>query len=282
MINKILVINICIFLFCLNIQAQETNGANDKITDAPVLEWPADKKTGFRNYAQELIFNKLKGEYYLNKAKAYYLAGCNGLESYLGKEEFENFKKICGIKWYEPDPSKYDPYERNPYKVEIFTPSGLSALYDFIEAEWYFTKVIKILARYVSWDTELSTRPIYKQLLINSFKSLVYCNVYIGNYNKALKYLKEYKKFKPDDLFILEWEARIYGILVSIAEKYDWVFVGDKSYESLKKKHRELLLKIIDVQYPGESKTKEELKMRIYPELAISPVSMSSNTNNKK
>lgn len=241
------------------------------VPPAPVLEWPYEKPSGYRNYAQELIFNKTRGEYYLAQAKAYYLAGFNGLRVGLGEEAFGYFRKITGLAFYEEDKSKYDLYERNHYKIEIMSPSGGAALNDFIEAEWYLTKTIQILFRYVEWDAEVATQPEYKLLLSNTYKCLVYCAVYVGNYRKALKYLEEFKKYNEDDLFIIEWEVRIYGMLVELAKKYDWVFVGPLSYESMKKKHREVLLKAIEFNYPGQSKTKEELKVRIYPELHYIP-----------
>lgn len=146
-INKVLLITLFIILFNnINIisQSTSTQQSEKEIPEVPVLKWPIDKPKGLRNYAQELIFDKEKSEYYLNKAKAYYVAGCEGLERYVGASEFRKFKKIYGIKNYEEKPDKVDLYERDPYKVEVFTPSGLSAIYDFAEAEWYFTKAIKI------------------------------------------------------------------------------------------------------------------------------------------
>ncbi len=261
--------------------AQTNNSGKDKIPQAPVLDWPYARPTGFRNYAQELIFDRNKGEQYLSKARAYYIAGYNGLRTTLSEEEFDHYKKIAGISFYEPNLGQYDEYQRNPYKVEILLPTGPSALNDFVEAEWYFTKVLQLLAEYVQWDSEVSTQPLYKNLLSNTYKSLVYCAVYIGNYKKAIKYLDEFKKYSSDDIFIVEWEARIYGILVEIAKKYDWVFVGSLSYESLRRKHRDLLLQAIERNFPGESKTKEELKKRIYPDLVYSVNATNTKVTNK-
>ena len=268
-----IILTIIIFLLIsLNIFAQSKTPSpdlnnKDKIPQVPTLDWPFDRAGGFQNYAQELIFNKNRGEYYLDKAKAYYIAGYQGIQTYFGNTDLGYFKKITGIKWYEEDPTQNDAYLRNPYKVESLSISGPSVLQDFVDALWYFTKAVDILNNYVSWDTEVTTKPIYKDLLNNSYKSLIYCNVYAGNYSQALDALEEYKKNNAsDENFTIEWEARIYGILVDIAKKYDWNLVGNKSYEYLKKKHKELLTKAIDFHYQGDSQTKEELKNRIYPE----------------
>lgn len=275
MYNKI--IFLILFLFPISLLGQTNQMSKDKVPSAPVLDWPYARPNGFRNYAQELIFNRNKGEYYLEKAKAYYMAGYNGMRTTLNESEFEHYKRICGLSFYEPRPEKYNEYDRDPYRVEILTPTGDSALNDFVEAEWYFTKALGILGEYVQWDSEVATQPIYKNILYNTYKSLVYCAVYVGNYKKAIRYLDEFKKYSSDDMFIIEWEARIYGILVEIAKKYDWVFVGPLSYDALRKKHREILIKAIDRNFPGESKTKEELKKRIYPDLTYE----ESFTNNQ-
>ncbi|MBN1898206.1 MAG: hypothetical protein JW827_05475 [Spirochaetes bacterium] len=266
---KYIYIIIILFFFITPGLTQEVELDDDSLEDAPVLNWPYERKPGFLNYAQELIFNKTKGEYYLKKAKAYYMAGLSGLVTYFGPDELEHFFKHTGIKWYEPDPSKSDYYLRDPYMTEILTPTGGSVLYDFILSEWYFTKSLDILARYVEWDADVATRPLFKNLLNNTFKSLVYCSVYVGNYEKALGYLQEYKRFNPDKVFVLEWEARIFGMIVDVAKEWDWSFVGDKKAHAWMKKHRKALIKALDYHYPGDSKTKEEIKKRIYPELII-------------
>lgn len=273
---RISLIIILISLFSINTFAQKKvpdpnlldENNREKVPAAPVLDWPFERQTGFNNYAQELIFNPQRGEYYLEKARAYYYAGYQGIQTFLGDEDFGYFKKITGIKWYEEDQSQADPYLRDPYKVERMTGSSPSIFQDFLDAQWYFTKAAEIIYDYIAWDKEISTKPAYKDLVNNTYKCLVYCNVYTGNYPKALEYLDQYKKFAVNDqMFLIEWEARIYGILVEVARKYDWAFVGNKSYEYLKKKHKELLAKAIEFHYSGESKNKDELKDRIYPEL---------------
>ncbi len=123
----------------------------------------------------------------------------------------------------------------------------------------------------ISWDPTLSNNAEYNELVQNTFKNMIYANVYLGNYWGGLYYLDEYKKFKPDENFVEEWEARLKGNIVKIHEKYDWSFTGKMSSAYLKKQHQEMLNKIIDRRYSGDAKLKEELKNRIYPEFVITP-----------
>ncbi len=247
-----------------------------KVPEAPLLDWPLDKPRGFRNYAQELIFNKKMPYEFLHIAWAYYMSGYNGIRTYMGDERFDSFRQIIGIKRYEVKQDEYDKYLRDAYKTEIFTITGGSVVHDFVQAEWYFTKSLQILRDKVKWDPQITNKEIYKDLVKNIYRSMVYCALYIGNYKKSLKYLIEYKKYGTDTLFIMEWEARIFGVLVDIAEKYDWVFVGKMSFDYMKKEHRKLLLKAIDMHYPGESVLKQELRKRIYPDLVIESVNLTN------
>ncbi|MBU1078052.1 MAG: hypothetical protein KKH98_12215 [Spirochaetes bacterium] len=243
--------------------------SEQEVPEAPLLEWPIHGHTGYGNYAQELIFNRKKPIEFMIVAWAYYMAGYNGVKAYLGDDRFDSFRKVMGIKIYEDKPDIYDKYIRNPYQVEIFTMTSGSLLSDFIESEWYFTRALEILRDKVQWDPQVTNKEIYKDLVRNIYRSLTYCSLYIGNYRKALKYLMEYKKFGIDAMFVSEWESRIWGVLVAIAKKYDWVFVGKMSYDYMKKEHKKILLEAINMYYPGESVLKEELKKRIYPELHI-------------
>lgn len=273
------------FIMITSITAQKAEDSalikEQEVPEAPLLDWPLDKPKGLSNYAQELVFNRKKASEYLHIAWAYYMNGYNGMKTYMGDDKFDSFKQITGIKRYEYNGEAYDLYERHAYKVEIFSYTGPSLLRDFIEAEWYFTKALDILKNKVAFDPQVTSKQLYKDLIKNLYRSKVYCSLYIGNYKKALNFLNEYKKYSTDTIFITEWETRIYGVLVEIAKKYDWVFVGDKSYGSMKRQHREKLLKAIDLHYPADSVLKEELKKRIYPELIPEKQKITSNTNIK-
>ncbi len=273
----------------LNSAYTQTN--NKLITDekytplAPTLKWPIDKPSGLQNFAQELILNKERLQDYLLLARAYYIKGYNGMEVHLGEEKFKVFKQIAGIKKYEPNPKGTDPYDIDPYKVEIFTPSGFSVLRDFSNAQYCFTEAYNILKYIGTWDTTITTKELYKNLADNIYRCLIYCCVHVNNYEKALIYINEYKKINKEEneKFIIEWETRIYGVIVGIAKKYDWSFTGDKSYRKRKEKHRELLLNAIEHYYPGESYIKEVLKKQIYPEFIYEPPAVTnkkSTTNN--
>ncbi len=248
-----------------------------KIPRAPNLQWPIDKEKGLNNFAQELIFNKQRLDEYLKLARAYYIAGYNGLNVYLGDEDFRMFKQITGIKIYEVDKSKGDLYLQDPYKIEIHTTTGLSVLKDFIEADWCFNETLNILKYIGEWDRTISTKELYKEIADNTYRCLIYCSVYVNNYKAAWKYIKEFKEISKDEKFIIEWETRVLGVLVGIAKKYDWSFTGEESYRRYKERHREVLLRAIEYYYPEESDLKKRLKKQIYPEFIYDPPSKVTN-----
>ncbi len=259
--RKIIIVLLTILLSggLFTINAQKDNTEIAKIN----LEWPPDKYSGFANYAQELVFHKERGLYYLEKAKKYYKEGYNLIKFYIVK------------------PDEYDFYKKNPYKTEMGTPTALSVAQDFADAEYYFTLSLNIVAHFVQWDPDLTQKPLYKNLVQNTFRNLIYVSTYNANFNKALKYVEEYKKFNPDDMdFVEEWEARILGNIVKVHEKYDWSFTGKLKAASLKKKHREMLMKIIDKKYGNNPTLKKELINRIYPEYTVIPT-QKNNTSNK-
>ncbi len=249
------------------VAADDSKKSNNKEYNSQVstvdLEWPVDIYPGFANYAQELVFHKERGLHYLEKAKKYYTEGYNI------------------IKQYVVNPESHDPYLRNPYKVEVGSVSGLSVKQDFADAEYYFTLSLNIVAHYVQWDPDLTKQPLYKSLVQNSFRNLIYVCTYNGNFDKALKYVEEYKKFNPQDMdFVNEWEARILGNIVKLHEKYDWAFTGKLSALSLKKKHRDLLVKIINEKYKSNPQLRDELLNRIYPECVIKPTQKNNTSDN--
>jgi len=212
-----------------------------------------------------LVFHKERGEYYLEKAKKYYEEGYNL------------------VKFYIVNPDEYDFYKRDPYKVETGLPTALSVAQDFADAEYYFTLALNIVAHYVQWDPDLTQKPLYKSLVQNTFRNLIYVSTYNANFDKALKYIDEYKKFNPDDMdFVDEWEARILGNIVKLHEKYDWVFTGKLKASSLKKKHREMLSKIIEKKYGNNPTLKKELLNRIYPECVVLPTQKNNQDANKQ
>jgi hypothetical protein len=247
-ISIIIILTISIS-FLYSQQAKETK--SEQQVEKVELNWPFDKYSGFENYAQELVFYRDKGYEYLEQARKYYIEGYNL------------------IKRYQLRPEIYDLYLRDPYRVEVGSPTDLSMRMDFALAEVYFTRALDISARYMDWDTKIKNEPLYKSLLENCFKNVIYTSVYNGNYYRALKYLNEYKKFQPDEKFINEWEARIMGNLVKLHEKYDWVFVGKYSAENMKREHRELLNRIIEKNYSNDPEFMKELKNRIYPEYVV-------------
>ncbi len=278
--KKILITIVLLITIISLTPAQNENVAliqDKKVPKAPNLPWPIDKDKGLHNFAQEMIFNKDKLNEYLELARAYYIAGYNGLNVYLGDETFKVFKQITGVKIYEVDHSKGDLYLQDPYKIEIFTTSGLSVLKDFIEAEWCYNETMNILKYIGQWDRTITTKGLYKELVDNTYKSLIYCSVYVNNYKVAWKYISEYKKISKDEKFIIEWETRILGVLVGIAKKYDWALTGAESYRKRKEQHRDVLLRAIDFYYPGESDLKKELKKNIYPEFVYEPPSSATN-----
>jgi len=215
------------------------------------LDWPFDKHSGFLNYAQELVFNKEKGMEYLDLAKQYYKKGYDA------------------IKRYQKNPDVYDPYERDAYRFDAISPYGMGVFRDFILAEYWFAKAMEIVARKLEWDPNINTKEEYKNLVGNSFKNLIFVTVYKGQYERALAYLNEYKKFMPEKKFINEWEARILGNIVLLHKTYDWVYTGDQSYLFLKTKHRRFLMDVIDETYSSDPKLRDALKKRIYPEYFI-------------
>ncbi len=279
--QKKILIAILIIAGTINLICAQTNSKlifkEENIPTAPNLRWPVDKPAGLQNFAQELILNKERLQDYLLLARAYYIKGYNNMEVYLGEEKFRMFKQIAGIKMYEKNPEGIDPYDIDPYKFEIFTPTGFSVLRDFNEALYSFTEAYNILRYIGAWDVTITTKELYKKLIDNLYRSLIYCCVHVNNYEKALKYVNEFKKISDDEKFIIEWETRIYGVLVGIAKKYDWSFTGDKSYRKRKEHHRKLLLKAIELYYPGESYLKNVLKKKIYPEFIYEPPSVTNN-----
>ncbi|MHA1294788.1 MAG: hypothetical protein ACTSQJ_19285, partial [Promethearchaeota archaeon] len=187
-------------------------------------------------------------------------------------EKFKIFKHMTGIKTYEPATNVFDLYERDKYKFEIYSITGFSVLKDFLEAQYAFTEAYNILKYIGRWDKSITKQKLYQELTDNVYRSLIYCCVYVNNYEKALKYLKEYEKITSDKKFILDWKTRIYGVLVKIAEKYDWSFTGDKSYRKRKEQHRKILLEAIEFYYPEDTELKHKLIEKIYPEFIYKPV----------
>jgi len=215
------------------------------------LNWPFDKHSGFVNYAQELIFYPEKSKYWLDKAKEYY------------------FKGYDSIKRYQVRPDVYDPYERDAYRIDAISPTGMGIFRDFIIAEYWFNKSREIVGHFIEWDPKINTDEEYQKMVENTYKNLVFVSIYKGQYDRALSYLQEYKYFNPEKKFIEEWEARIQGNRVLIHQKYDWIFTGEQSYQYLKNQHRKFLLDIIEETYSGDEKLKEQLQKRIYPEYLI-------------
>ncbi len=265
---KRIIILICVLVIIMPgiIKSQQQKKSQEEMLREITMPWPFDKPTGLRNYAQELVFNRQKGEEKLKEAEMYYNKGLALITNYL------------------PHPEKYDIYERDPYRYDAISPYGLTMREDIAMAEHYFAKAYYIVSKYVEWDPTLTSKPFYKELMRKTFKNLVYAAVYNNNFWRALKYIEEYKKYDPESEFALEWEARIYGCLVEIHEKYDWAYTGKYKVDMIKRKHRALLKEIIDKKY-GQKEPADfvrELKIRIYPEYVITTKTVEEKKETKK
>ncbi len=245
---EVLVLAITLVISVPLFAQQSSKGTTESSVSNMSLGWPFDRYSGFENYAQELIFNRDKGYEYLEQARKYYLEGYNL------------------IKRYQINPEKYDPYERDPYKIESGSPTDLSMRQDFALAQVYFTRALDITARYIDWDNKINQEPLYKSLVENCYKNVIYTAVYNGNFNIAMNFLQEYKKHSPDENFVDEWNARIMGNLVKLHEKYSWAFVGKLSADNMKREHRKMLNDAIEKKYASDENIKTELEKRIYPD----------------
>lgn len=264
MFNKSFIIWILILLLPISIFAQEEKKGKSGYVKSLDLKWPFDQPSGLNNYAQELVFNKDKGLYHLEIAKNYYDIGYGLMERYQIKED------------------EYDLYIKDPYRIEVFSPYGMGMRQHFTLAEYWFLKSFDIVARYIKWDEQITSKQEYKTLLKNTFNNLLYTSIYNGCFHRAYTYLDEYKSFSSDPDFIEEWESKILGNIVKLHKKYDFAFTGVQSYDYLKIKHRELLIKIIERRYANQPKLKKELINRVYPELIIELEETSRETSESK
>ncbi|MBU1078367.1 MAG: hypothetical protein KKH98_13805, partial [Spirochaetes bacterium] len=188
MINRVLIACCILFILPMALFAQEEKKTKDD-PDVLYLDWPFDQESGFHNYAQELVFDKEKGNYHLNRAWEYYRKG------------------IELVKPYEFHDDVYDWFQRDAYTIEVLSPYGRGMRMDFTIAEAWFLKALDIIAYYIEWDEQMSSKPEYKKLVKNTFNNLIYTSVFNGRFSQAYDYIQVYKNFNPDPDFIDEWES---------------------------------------------------------------------------
>ncbi|GEM_PF-4493866 len=220
------------------------------------MEWPFDAPIGYENYAQQAVFDTNAPFEWLQEAIKLY------------NEGYEI------ISQFEIRRNKVNPYNVDPYHLEVNTPTDLSMRRRIDRSLNLFSESADIISRKLVWDTRVTGLDVYKSLLVNTYHNLVIGCIYNKYYGRAMENIDTYEAAlevvdgeipKEERKWILLWRIRTLTILIARAEKYDFVYVGDKSAASLRILHRHLIEKAINEEFADDENMKKELLKRFYP-----------------